>query len=82
MKIITAESLRGPRQPRIVADAPASACDAVSRRCACCGAVMPADVGRWIVAADDRGVMLLCSRECDAQMDTSLEDANELQGPR
>lgn len=82
MKFITAESLRGPAQPRLVADAEEAPREPVSRRCACCGAVMPADIGTWIVAADDRGVMLLCSRECDAQMDTTVEDANGLQGPR
>lgn len=80
MKIITAESLRGPAQPRLVPD-DESPRESVSRRCACCGAVMPADIGTWIVAADDRGVMLLCSRECDAQLDTTLEEPDGLQRP-
>ena len=82
MRIITAESLRGPVQPRLVTDEDPPPRDSVSRRCACCGAVMPADFGTWIVAADDRGVMLLCSRACDAQLDTNLEECDGLQRPR
>lgn len=71
MRFITLESLRGPAQPRLVADAEEPPRDEVSRRCANCGAVMPEDVGAWIVAADDHGVMLLCSRECDQQLEVT-----------
>lgn len=36
-----------------------------SRRCACCGAPMPADVGVWIVAIDAAGALaVVCSQEC------------------
>lgn len=80
MKIVTLESLREGNRLLVVPVGGDRPREKVSRRCASCGAVMPADVGTWIVAADDRGVMLLCSRACDEQLET--EDVDGLHGSR
>lgn len=80
MRIVTLAEL--PREPGIVvgsdplADELAAelerieADEPVSRRCACCGSVMPEDVGAWIVRPGVAVlVLVICSRECDRQME-------------
>lgn len=40
----------------------------LSHRCDNCGALMPEDVGAWIVTIDGNSLALLCSRRCEDEL--------------